>query len=68
MRTTEKNDVLNGLRRQLHLLQLQASEYESGRPERRIENGISAAHKCAKMAALYRRRADSLSELIAAYE
>ena len=66
--TTDHPGILNGLRRQLHLAQLQVAEYESGRPERRIENGIYAAHKCAEMAAKYRQRVNNLGELIAAYE
>jgi hypothetical protein len=68
MKANSNSEVLKGLRRQLHLMQLQLGEYESGRTHRGVENGISAAHKCAEMVATYRSRIDNLNILVSAYE
>jgi hypothetical protein len=46
----------------------QVAEYDSGRPGSRMENGITAAHECAEMAAKCRQQADRLAIMIAAYE
>jgi hypothetical protein len=61
-------DDLKKMRQQLTWLLSQVDEYESGRPEMGIENGISAARKCAEMAAGFRQRADNLVAIIAATE
>jgi hypothetical protein len=61
-------EQLKKMRQQLAWLLTQVEEYESGRPEMSIENGISAAHKCAEIAAGYRQRASSLAIIIAATE
>jgi hypothetical protein len=42
----------------------QAEEFESGRPEAGIENGIVAALRCAEMAGKYRKWAHDLSVMI----
>jgi transcriptional regulator of heat shock response len=61
-------DTLNTMRKQLAWLLSQVEEYESGRAEIGIENGIFAAHKCAEIASQYRQRADNLAIIIAATE
>jgi hypothetical protein len=68
MTPQEKSEFLNGLRQQRFWLEAQADDYESGRLGGAMENGIYAAHKCAEMAATYRKRADNLTILISAYE
>ena len=59
---------LKKMRQRMAWLLSQVEEYESGRPEIGIENGISAARKCAEMAALYSNHASNLAVLIAATE
>jgi hypothetical protein len=56
---------LKQMRERLAWLLAQAEEYDSGRPENATENGITAAHKCAEMAARYRGQADNLAAVIA---
>jgi hypothetical protein len=56
------------MRERLAWLLAQADEYDSGRPETDMENGIFAARKCAEMAAECRRHASNLAVLIIATE
>jgi hypothetical protein len=70
-KAAQDNDThsnLKKMRQQLAWLLSQAEEYASGRPEKDIENGIFAAHKCVETAAKYRQRADNLVAIIAATE
>lgn len=68
MTREERTELLVGFRRQYSWLEIQAAEYESGRPGCRIENGIYAAHECAEMAKKIRQQADRLAVMITAYE
>jgi hypothetical protein len=63
-----KDEKLVVMRKQLAWLLAQAAEYDSGRPEAATENFIYAAQKCAEVAAMYRRQAETLQYLIAATE
>jgi hypothetical protein len=63
-----QSDELKKLRQKLAWLQSQAEEYESGRPECHIENGIVAAKRCAEMTAKYRQQAANLLAVIDASE
>ena len=68
MTQDEKSELLKGFRKQFSWLMSQVAEYDSGRPGSGMENGITAAHECAEMAAKCRRQADRLAIMIAAYE
>jgi hypothetical protein len=68
MGATTKISELRKMRQKMAWLLAQAEEYESGRPEIGIENGIFAAAKCREMAASYRRQARNLAIYIAAVE
>jgi hypothetical protein len=59
---------LKKMRQQLEWFLALAEEYESGRSEADIENGIFAARKYAEIAADFRQRARNLEILIAATE
>ena len=68
MGENDKSAKLQKMRQKMAWLLAQADEYDTGRPEMHVENGIVASRRCAEMAAVYRRQANNLATIIAAAE